>query len=54
MKTKDQYLDSLAAELKEWSAQIDLLTAKTEKAAAMHGGRSNKPPMRFGMTSGPA
>jgi hypothetical protein len=34
MKTKDEYIDSLAAELKEWSAQIDLLTAKTEKATA--------------------
>lgn len=34
MKTKDEYIESLAAELKEWSAQIDLLTAKTDKAAA--------------------
>lgn len=34
MKTKDEYIDSLAAELKEWSAQIDLLTAKADNAAA--------------------
>lgn len=34
MKTKDEYIESLAAELKQWSAQIDLLTAKTENAAA--------------------
>lgn len=34
MKTKDEYINSLAAELKEWSAQIDLLTAKAEKATA--------------------
>ena len=32
MKTKDEYIESLAAELKEWSAQIDLLTAKAENA----------------------
>jgi hypothetical protein len=25
MKTKDEYIESLASELKEWSAQIDLL-----------------------------
>lgn len=34
MKTKDEYIESLASELKEWSAQIDLLGAKTEHAAA--------------------
>ena len=34
MKTKDEYIESLASELKEWSAQIDLLAAKTENAAA--------------------
>jgi hypothetical protein len=34
MKTKEEYINSLAAELKDWSAQIDLLTAKTENAAA--------------------
>jgi hypothetical protein len=34
MKTKDEYIESLASELKEWSAQIDLLTAKAESAAA--------------------
>ena len=33
MKTKDEYIESLALELKEWSAQIDLLTAKAEAAA---------------------
>jgi predicted phage tail protein len=34
MKTKDAYIESLAAELKEWSAQIDTLTLKAEDAAA--------------------
>jgi len=34
MKTKEEYIDNLAAELKDWSTQIDLLTAKTESAAA--------------------
>lgn len=34
MKTKNEYIESLAAELKEWSAQIDLLNAKAESAAA--------------------
>lgn len=33
MKTKDEYIESLASELKEWSAQIDILTAKTENLA---------------------
>ena len=33
MKTKDEYIDSLTSELKEWSAQIDILTAKTENLA---------------------
>lgn len=33
MKTKEEYINNLAAELKDWSAQIDLLTAKTENAA---------------------
>ena len=33
MKTKDEYIESLASELKEWSAQIDALTAKAEAAA---------------------
>ena len=33
MKTKEEYIDSLAAELKEWSAQIDALTVKAEAAA---------------------
>jgi dGTP triphosphohydrolase len=33
MKTKDEYIESLACELKEWNAQIDLLTAKAEVAA---------------------
>ena len=35
MKTKDEYIESLASELKEWSAQIDLLSAKMEKSAGM-------------------
>lgn len=34
MTTKDEYIESLATELKEWSAQIDLLTAKADEAAA--------------------
>lgn len=34
MKTKDKYIESLTAELKDWSAQIDVLTAKAEKATA--------------------
>ncbi len=33
MKTKEEYIDRLAAELKEWSAQIDALTVKAETAA---------------------
>ncbi|MGR9087890.1 MAG: hypothetical protein ACU841_12560 [Gammaproteobacteria bacterium] len=35
MKTKDEYIESLASELKEWSANIDLLSAKMEKSAGM-------------------
>ena len=34
MKTKDEYIESLASELKEWSAQIDLLSIKAENATA--------------------
>ena len=34
MNTKDEYIDSLASELKDWGAQIDLLAVKTEKAKA--------------------
>jgi len=34
MKTKDEYIASLNSELKEWSAQIDVLTARTDNAAA--------------------
>ncbi|OGT88263.1 MAG: hypothetical protein A2286_12110 [Gammaproteobacteria bacterium RIFOXYA12_FULL_61_12] len=34
MKTRDEYIEDLAAELKEWSAEIDLLTAKIESVAA--------------------
>lgn len=33
MKTKTDYIDSLALELKEWSAQIELLKIKAESAA---------------------
>jgi hypothetical protein len=33
MKTKEEYIDGLAAELKEWSAEIDVLNAKAEHAA---------------------
>ena len=34
MKTKNQYIENLAAELKEWGAQVDILAAKAENAAA--------------------
>ena len=34
MKSKDEYIQSLASELTEWSAQIDLLVAKAEAATA--------------------
>lgn len=34
MKTKDEYIARLNAELQEWSAQIDVLTYKLESAAA--------------------
>jgi chromosome segregation ATPase len=34
MKTKDEYIESLASELKEWSAQIDRLAAKAGNASA--------------------
>jgi hypothetical protein len=33
MKTRDEHIECLASELKEWSAEIDLLTAKAEAAA---------------------
>ena len=34
MKTKNEYIESLATELKEWSAKIDLLVANSESATA--------------------
>ena len=34
MKTKNEYIESLTLELKEWSAQIDVLAANAESAAA--------------------
>jgi uncharacterized protein YlxW (UPF0749 family) len=34
LKTKNEYIESLTAELKEWSAQIDVLAANAESAAA--------------------
>jgi len=34
MKTKDEYIESLASELKEWSAQIDRLSVKADNASA--------------------
>ena len=34
MKTKNEYIDSLASELKELSAKIDLLVANSESATA--------------------
>jgi len=33
MKTKEEYIDKLSAELKAWSAEIDVLHAKAEIAA---------------------
>ncbi len=33
MKTKEEYIEKLAAELKEWSAEIDVLNSKAETAA---------------------
>lgn len=33
MKTKNEYIEILAAELRELSSQIDVLTAKAENAA---------------------
>jgi len=35
MKTKNEYIDSMATELKEWGTQIDFLSAKMEKSAGM-------------------
>ena len=35
MKTKSEYIDNMASELKGWSAQGDLLAAKTEKSAGI-------------------
>jgi DNA mismatch repair ATPase MutS len=34
-KNKDKYIANRASELKEWSAQIDLLAAKTEKSVGV-------------------
>jgi predicted nucleic acid-binding Zn-ribbon protein len=34
MKTKDEYIEKLATELKSWSAEIDVLNTKLETAAA--------------------
>ena len=39
MKTKQEYINSLAAELKDWSARIDLLTAKMENEEAHETGK---------------
>jgi chromosome segregation ATPase len=33
MKTKDEYIECKASELKEWSAQIDSLTTEAKSAA---------------------
>jgi hypothetical protein len=35
MKTKNEYTESRASELKEWSVQIDLLATKAEKSAGV-------------------
>ena len=34
MSTKEVYIEKLEAQLKEWSAKIDVLEAKAEKAEA--------------------
>ncbi|MDD5580765.1 MAG: hypothetical protein PHY16_16000 [Methylobacter sp.] len=34
MKTRDAYIEKMAAELNEWSAQIDLLAAKAKNVKA--------------------
>ena len=34
MKTKHEYIESLASELKEWSSQLDLLAAKAGNVTA--------------------
>jgi hypothetical protein len=34
MKTENEYIESLVAELKEWGAQIDFLTLKVKDAAS--------------------
>lgn len=33
MKTKDEYIERLASQLKEWSTEIDVLNGKMENAA---------------------
>ncbi|WGS88230.1 coiled coil domain-containing protein [Methylomonas sp. UP202] len=35
MKSKNEYIEILATQLREWSADIDQLSEKTEKAAAL-------------------
>jgi len=35
MKSRNEYIESLATELKVWSAQIDIMTAKAEQVAGM-------------------
>jgi hypothetical protein len=35
MKTREEYIDGLASELKEWGAQIDLLADKTQRSVGM-------------------
>jgi len=34
MKTREEYIDKLAAQLKEWSAKVDELEAKAREAKA--------------------
>ena len=35
MKTRQEYIESLTTELKEWSDDIDILSEKMEKSAGM-------------------
>lgn len=35
MKSKQEYIDGLATELKDWGAQIDVLADKTQRSVGM-------------------
>jgi hypothetical protein len=40
VEIKDAYKQKMAAQLKEWGAQIDLLEAKAENAGGRHQGQA--------------